>query len=194
MRRGFTLIEMIVVIAVIVALAGISFPVLSGVRGRADISATRTLVHAVAAAISNYANQLNSITAKAPDGHIYPAWAMGQDRTQTYPNDPRWMDGDPRLYNAGDPGTTLMIARAPDWYVGFVQMTGFNVPGKSGIDSKGRIKDRWSQPLHLDWQANTYGAGGFGVWSTGRDGRTSTETTISGTTTDDISSWTSNDD
>jgi prepilin-type N-terminal cleavage/methylation domain-containing protein len=186
MRLGFTLIEMLVVVAVIVALAGMSYPVMTSMKAKADISATTQLVHTVAAAIEAY--QIKSITGK--DGKLYHAWAVDQDLSQPYPTDHRYMDGIPAQYSAPD----LMVTRAPDWYKGFIFMTGFNVPSKTSLDAKGRIKDRFNQPLHIDWKAHTYGASDFGVWSTGPDGRLSDDTAIQGTDADDICSWKNSDE
>jgi prepilin-type N-terminal cleavage/methylation domain-containing protein len=188
MRRGFTLIELLIVLIVIAALCAMMYGALAAIRGRADASVTQQVVTEVASAIATY--NLTSISARMPDGRMYSAWAVGQDTTRPYPADPRWMDGDPRLYRAADPGSVLIIARAPSWYTGFIAMTGFTGATKTGVDNRGRIRDRWGQPLHIDWTGKTYGNAGFGVWSTGRDGRASTETTIQGGTADDINSWT----
>jgi prepilin-type N-terminal cleavage/methylation domain-containing protein len=182
--RAFTLIEMLVVIAIIMALAGMSYPIMVSIRAKSDRSATFQLVQAVAAAIEAY--QIKTISGK--DGVIYHAWAVNQTTSAAYPTgDGRWIDGDPKAYGASEP----MYSRGPDWYTGFVAMTGFPVPSKTGLDSKGRIKDRYTQPLHIEWKAHTYGASDFGVWSTGPDGRNSQESplNIMGTTADDLRSW-----
>ena len=53
-RGGFTLIELIVVISIIAALAAIGFPVWGMVNQRVKVSATDTLVNSVATAITTY--------------------------------------------------------------------------------------------------------------------------------------------
>ncbi len=180
MRYAFTLIEMLVVVAVITALAGMSYPVLVSIKNKADISATTQLVSTVAAAIESY--QIKTVTCK--DGVIRHAWALFQDITN-----PSEIDGDPRMYATTHPQYPLVTLRSPDWYLGLVYMTGFNVPSKTGLTSAGQLKDRWSKPLHIAWAAHTYGSSDFGIWSEGRDA----VLTPPGSPADDICSWKNND-
>ncbi len=53
-RRGFTFVELVVVISVIAALAAMGFPAYKYIKRQVDIGATQSLVNAVAAAISIY--------------------------------------------------------------------------------------------------------------------------------------------
>jgi prepilin-type N-terminal cleavage/methylation domain-containing protein len=53
-RLGFTFVELVVVITVIAALAAIGFPIYKSVRKQADVSATESVINAVAAAMSAY--------------------------------------------------------------------------------------------------------------------------------------------
>ncbi len=53
-RGGFTFVELVVVITVIAALAAIGFPVYRSVRKASDVSATQSMVQAVATAMSTY--------------------------------------------------------------------------------------------------------------------------------------------
>ena len=53
-RSGFTFVELVVVITVIAALAAIGFPVFRSVKKASDVSATQSMVQAVATAMSTY--------------------------------------------------------------------------------------------------------------------------------------------
>lgn len=53
-RRGFTFVELVVVISIIVALAAIGFPVWGMVSNRVKVNATDALVNSVATAITTY--------------------------------------------------------------------------------------------------------------------------------------------
>src|SRR4051794_6481624 len=52
--RGFTLVEMLVVIAIIAILAGMIMPALSKAKQRALVTTSRTEMHGIEAAISQY--------------------------------------------------------------------------------------------------------------------------------------------
>jgi prepilin-type N-terminal cleavage/methylation domain-containing protein len=54
MRAGFTLIELVIVVSVIIALAAIGFPVFSSVMDRAKEKATKVLVGQISLAITAY--------------------------------------------------------------------------------------------------------------------------------------------
>jgi prepilin-type N-terminal cleavage/methylation domain-containing protein len=179
MRFAFTLLELLIVISVILALAGMSYPILNSIRSRSDINATTQLVHAVSAAVSAY--QIRYIT--GTDGKIYHAWAVATvppyEPGDTYQSaNPNQMDGDPRLYGS----TTTLGKRAPTSYTGFINMTGYSF-SRGSINDHGQLIDRWRQPLQIAYAANAYGAD-CGIWSTGPDKGAAT-----GSTKDDICSW-----
>ena len=53
-RRGFTFVELVVVISIIAALAAIGFPVWGMISNRVKVNATDALVNSVATAITTY--------------------------------------------------------------------------------------------------------------------------------------------
>jgi prepilin-type N-terminal cleavage/methylation domain-containing protein len=163
MRRGYTLAELLIVIAIIAALMAILFPLLSSIRAQADIAATRLLIQGAASRMASFGT--SSITCR--DGTARRAWAIGQ-----VPGDSE-IDGDPRLYPVAHPLATL----APPEYIGFVAMTGFTPT--CGVNARGQVLDRWRRPLHIIYAAYAYLPDGRGLWSTGPRG-----------VGDEINSWT----
>jgi prepilin-type N-terminal cleavage/methylation domain-containing protein len=79
-RRGFTFVELVIVITVIAALAGIGFPVYKSVKKNVDKNATKALVSAVVTAMSTY--QLKTWTWNVstdplkPEMHTYHMWDL----------------------------------------------------------------------------------------------------------------------
>lgn len=53
-RRGFTLVELLVVISIIAVLIGLSIPALSRVRQQARVSSTQTLMNSINAGVAQY--------------------------------------------------------------------------------------------------------------------------------------------
>jgi general secretion pathway protein G len=58
-RRGFTLVEVLVVMAILVLLAGLVAPRILGSKKKADISATQTQIGAFKGALERYALDMN---------------------------------------------------------------------------------------------------------------------------------------
>jgi prepilin-type N-terminal cleavage/methylation domain-containing protein len=181
MRRGFTVLEMLIVVTVILALAGITYPILNRIRERSDISATTELVQSVLAAISAYPSK----TFTGSDGKIWPAWTLGQYAQDGTTLITSQMDGDPSLYPSTDP--SQLAWRSQVTYTGFVNMTGFPLPWP--LNSKGQLVDRWHQPLNILYDPKSFGSSGFGVWSNGPDKQTNYPTSVTGTSADDVTSW-----
>lgn len=55
--RGFSLIELMIVIGIVVVLAGLAFPIASLIRNRANATAARQLVSQLVMALDTYASQ-----------------------------------------------------------------------------------------------------------------------------------------
>lgn len=170
--RALTLIELITVIAIIVALIGISFPVVGAVKSRSDRDATQALIAGLVAAAATYRDlQVVPVTVGS-DKVLRRPWDIDQDRI---------IDGDPAK------GWTPTGCTAPSWYRGPALTLGLTPP-KWALDAQGRLQDRWQRPLRARWSAQQAGPGGFAVWSLGKDGVDQTEPTLD-EAGDDLRSW-----
>lgn len=100
-RRGFTFVELVVVISIIVALAAIGFPVWGMISTRVKVNATEALVNSVATAITNYQQktwQWNVGTTAAPNMKMYHIFDLNHfDPTVTNPSP---SDANPDLEDA----------------------------------------------------------------------------------------------
>ncbi|MBM3475497.1 MAG: type II secretion system protein [Armatimonadetes bacterium] len=78
MRRAFTLIEVLVVLAIIAILASILFPVLSRARGKARQAACSSNMRQVGMALGMYADDQDGLlppaSTKIPGGHFVNPW------------------------------------------------------------------------------------------------------------------------
>jgi prepilin-type N-terminal cleavage/methylation domain-containing protein len=190
-RAGFTLMELLVVITIILAIAGMLIPSISYFRRQMNESATGSLVRSVAAAITTYPkrdvsvpNPPVTVPPTLPDPGLVNLrkrrlWDFnsGSDLTSPPVYD-RILDGDPDL----DPGFAPVDSTAARFagYRGFLGMTGMAAP-KGNVDAEGRLLDNWKRFIHISFSADAYGSAWFGVWSNGADG-------LEGTA-DDICSW-----
>lgn len=167
-RRGFTVIELLTVVAVILVLMGIGIPTYGILIQRSRDGATRQLVAGFAAAIARE-GQLTVIVET-------PAGPVARSRFDF--NRDGLLDGRPEL----DPGFDATLRTQADGigYEGAIAAAGLSVQ-RTQIDAFHRPIDAWRRPLHIDIASGVYGAASFGVWSVGRDG-------IDGTN-DDLKSW-----
>ena len=83
-RRGFTLVELLVVIGIIALLIGILIPVVSKVRQSAYVANTKSLMQKISAACSSYQLTFNSYPGIMPNGFYppppgNPAFVAGYD-------------------------------------------------------------------------------------------------------------------
>lgn len=208
-RAGFTIVELLVVIGVILALAGIGYPLAMAVKQRANVQSSRALVQAVTTAIAAYQTQRWTVTwdhdgddpdhdgvtaggtrATPPRSVTVPLWDLNQGASPL-PTGAGQMDGDGII--DGVPSTAAGdTTDGPFWseliasgYTGLAAMSNSPIPQRS-IARDGRIIDAWKQPLHIEWDAKRFAPTGFGVWSTGKD-------KIDGTA-DDLCSWRTGDE
>lgn len=77
-RRGFTLVEILTVVAIIAVLAGILFPVTIAVRRRAEHTACAENLHQLGLAVTMYANDHDGwVPPATTDEHQYAHMAKG---------------------------------------------------------------------------------------------------------------------
>lgn len=175
--RGFTLVELLLVISVIVLLMGIAYPAWNVIRNSQRKSGAKVLVGNVAMAIQQY-----------PGGDM---WALPTPGGPTpYINVVLWdwngdqvLDGNPAVETRGD--LSLRAQVAASGYQGFAAQTGFQSGARFGLGRQGerletasvawalegKLLDPWRRPLRIAHAAaKIYGGERFGVWSTGPDG------------------------
>lgn len=181
-RRAFSLIEVLVVISVIGALAGIGIPAWFAMRTQARIGSARALVVAVRSAMAAY--ELKSWQVVGRD----PASASTFGRLQRV--DPDLWDLNHDEIIDGRPGLDTATAFPADvhdtgkpqltTYSGFYDMVGMSLPKRSGLNAARQVLDPWGMPLRIRFFSAT-GADRIGVWSCGPD--------KSPSTSDDICTW-----
>jgi len=166
-REAFTLVELLVVMAVIASLAAIAFPVYTMQRERSEVEQTRSLIGALATAVAQ--DGRTGIT--CADGSIRRPFDLDRDRM---------IDGDP-----GHPeAPTALAAVAPEGYRGLVADTGTNLR-QSQINAWLQPVDAWGRAVRIAWVPGGFGAGDYGLWSAGPDGIDAPQDPGS----DDIRSW-----
>jgi type II secretory pathway pseudopilin PulG len=158
MSPGFTLVEILVVVGVLVALFAISIPVLGLARQRAQVQATRGLVASVTTAVTSYHLELWPVVDASGGVRNYLAWDWNRDQR---------LDGHPE---ADEPGITAgSHPHHALWAGGFRDSVGAELPGQFRA-ANGRVVDAWGAQLRIAWATEAYGATGFGIWSPGPDG------------------------
>lgn len=150
-RRGFTFVELVIVITVIAALAGIGFPVYKSVRKQVDINATKALISAVVTAMSTY--QLKTWTwntaavGATPELKTYHIWDLNH---QKGPDIPTQNDKNLRFYSI-DGYTPGSRVEHPQSYRDAVR-------DGTNLDVQMPIESEWSnEPWNMD-KTKTYDA------------------------------------
>ncbi|MDA3960496.1 MAG: type II secretion system protein [Planctomycetota bacterium] len=182
---AFTLIEMMVVMAVIAALAGISIAVLPNITKGNQVKVTKALVIAVAAATEAYGASHHQIyDTSIKQFRQLPAWDIDADSI---------LDGDPARgeFNASFRAGDLILI--PDYPGALLGLNTLQVPDNR-VNELGRITDSWGQPLHIVHAGPGSAPAGadtgrhfIGIYSLGPDGEDDTSA-VTGDD-DDIRSW-----
>lgn len=170
-RAGWSFIELVVVLCILMALFAMVIAVWSMVRSRTAINSTRALVGAVTTQIVTYSSR--TWTWQDP--------VTGSKSGQTFDlNHDGLIDGTPGVIAAPDLDGGFAPEIIASGYRGFVAMTG-SPTQQASVAKNGQPLDAWKRPLRIAFAAKVYGTGGFGVWSAGPDG-------VDGTS-DDLQSW-----
>ncbi len=188
--RGFTLVEMLIVLSVIAALVGAGVPLFTVVHRRSNITATRALVTAITAAMAGYQTKAWLVPERVGTEwkqRTYRMWDCDADHL---------LDGAPETTMAAtDPLRAVLIASG---YRGFYEMAQPTIAKRLVRD--GRIVDPWGTPLRITYAADQlydpsttlFGTTGIGIWSAGPDRRDVVSgDTSPGAKTDDLTSWSS---
>lgn len=170
-RAGWSFVELVIVIAVLLALMALGFVTWSWLRTKAAISSTQALVGAVASQITTYSARQWSWQepSGARTGQLFD---LNRDGL---------IDGAPGITATADLDGGFSTELIASGYRGFIAMSGMPMK-KSQIGKNQQPLDAWQRPLRIAFAAKVYGTTAFGIWSPGPDG-------IDGTA-DDLTSWT----
>lgn len=154
-RGGFTMLEILVVVAIIGLLMGLGLPAYNLSVESSRRSRTKALVAAVATAIAAYPRQ----SIDWPGGTVRRLWDVDGNLE---------LDGGPSSL-----GGAYAAAATTLGYQGFLRGSGITLD-PALQDADGRVIDAWKRPLRLRFASGPddqrYGASGVGVWSHGSPG------------------------
>lgn len=175
-RRGFTLIEMMVVVGIIVLLMAMLLPVGRMMLNRGAKDRTRALVIGIAAAIETYPRQHWSVSTEDPPGSgtlrqvTYPfLWDLNQEQPQGRPGD-GLIDGDPATVADAEHDGPFWQPLIDSGYRGFTAMVKPDLRDSDAVNTIGQPVDAWGQPLRIAFDPNAHGARRYLVWSIGPNG------------------------
>ena len=144
LRGGFTLLELIVVISVITALAAMGYPAYLGIKHKVDVSSTDTLVNSVATAIETYSTKTwtwNEGTPAAPISRMYHMFDLNHYN-----------------YSSGAPVEKPDLADAPKGGTKrYWSIDGYTLPEKSPYFTSPNTWEDYKYPVAPDLDANGEG-------------------------------------
>jgi type II secretory pathway pseudopilin PulG len=154
LHAGFTLVELLGVIGIIILLIGVTIPVALTLRRGQQTTATKHMVDVVALAMRQYGRDVWWVPAANANIRL---WDWNRDGI---------LDGDP-LQETVLPGSPSPLQVVDAGYAGVADLVGLDVP-RSCFDPKTRrITDVWRQPLQIAFASKIYGEDAWGVWSPG---------------------------
>ena len=190
-RGGFTLVELLMVLAVLVVLMGMGVPAFFAIKKNSAVSTTRSMVQAISAAIAGYQTKAWVTGVQTASG--------GSWQTRTYRmwdcNGDHLLDGDPAVDPVGILSPADHAAVVASGYRGFLEMAQPTVPKR--LIKGGHVIDPWGSPIRITYSgdnlyaadtARLFGTAGLGVWSAGPNKR-DVLTGASDAAGDDITSW-----
>ncbi len=148
LRGGFTLLELIIVISVITALAAMGYPAYLGIKHKVDVSSTDTLVNSIAAAIATYSTRTWSwdiaLPGQPPKPRMYHMFDLNHLDSSGNPN--------PDLADAPKGGTKR-----------YWSIDGYTLPEKSPYFTSPNTWQDYKYPVSPDLDSNGDGLfdGGF---------------------------------
>ena len=175
-RRGWTIIELVVVLCVILILLGMTIAVWGMFSHNTKVNATKNLVNAVSTAIDTYSTKLWSWQEGTPGT---PSAAQKSAAIFDLNHD-GLIDGAPAVIAGPKTDSGFTPAQIASGYTGFIRMTNATVK-PSFIAPNFQLLDAWKRPIRIAYAAKIYGTSGFGIWSVGPDGLDGNE--------DDLRSW-----
>jgi type II secretory pathway pseudopilin PulG len=174
--RGWTIIELVVVLCVILVLLGMTIAVWGIFSHNVKVSATKSLVNALSTAIDTYSTKLWSWQEGTPG-----APSAEQKSSAIFDlNHDGLIDGAPAIIAGPKTDGGFTPAQIASGYTGFIHMTNAIVK-PSFIAPNFQLLDAWKHPIRIAYAAKIYGTQGFGIWSVGPDGIDGNE--------DDLRSW-----
>lgn len=187
-KRAFTLIEMLVVVAIIAILLSISFAAFSGAGNSAKKAASKTLIEQIKTALENYSNDFGDYPPSSPRRSKDKGVNDGIENLvkclmTTEKNGPYLQFTDKQLYDSDSDGAyevidgwgrPMIYLHNKDYAKGQkVSILDENLTAKT-VDVKATKSDKTSQ---------YYSLSSFQIWSCGLDGLSN------GGKDDDVNSW-----
>ncbi len=170
-RRGFSLIELLIVLAILVLLASMVAPRLLGSRDKANIDAARTQINMLKSALELYSLDMSGYptTEQGLEALVRPPAASSADGEEDFGDDSFSEDEDLAGLDDDDADEDADSSVASRWNGPYLKSD--KVP-----------RDPWGSAYRYEFPGRNNNVGEPDIWSIGPDRKDNTE--------DDIVSWT----